>query len=165
LSDDNNPTPSPDDVTPVTSETIDVPESKASAWEMPKPVFQRSSGYLPQGFEKRFGPAAVEADWEATPIGGDGTGAAVGTAPAAAPAAEKAEAAGETAAEIAPQPDIPDPVIVEPKAAPPEKKESPAARIAFIVLGLLLMAVFIAAFLAVIYYFFLLSPNESQGLN
>ena len=33
------------------------PQSKPAEWKMPDPVFRKTSGHLPQGFEREFFPA------------------------------------------------------------------------------------------------------------
>lgn len=46
------------------------PPARAGEWRMPEPVFQQSSGYLPQGFEKRFPqtvPPTTKLDPDALP--------------------------------------------------------------------------------------------------
>lgn len=108
-------------------------------WQMPEPKFQKSSGYLPQGYLDKIAPASVPR--------AVGSGAAA-AAPAALPGP----------VEVEPQPDVmeqiaePDPVSPGPPAA---RKRSRGARIALMVLGLLGMVGFIALFLGVVYYLFL----------
>ena len=113
-------------------------------WQMPTPKFQQSSGYLPQGYLEKLG-------FEATPQP-ESSGAAA--APAMAPQAA-------TAPDVEPQPDLSD-QLAEPQIAAatkaPVKERSAGSRIFLIVLGLLAMAVFIAVFLAVVYYLFLAPP-------
>ena len=36
--------------------------SAKSGWSMPEPVFRKTSGYLPQGFEKKFSQDEVKSD-------------------------------------------------------------------------------------------------------
>lgn len=148
------PTASPDDVRPVTSEKIEVPEtSPPGQWIMPKPVFRQSSGRLPQGFEKQFGQLN----------GLDGGQSTAGTAAAVALAVEPPPT---QLADVAPQPDVAEEVIYAgPEPAPPEKTRSRAMRITLIVLGVLAIVSFVAIFLAVVYFLFLSNPNESQVLN
>ena len=114
---------------------------------MPKPVFRESSGYLPRGFEKIYGQS-------------DGSAA---TAVAAAVAEEEPSV---QEVEIAPQPDVTEEVTyAEPDPPAPVKQRSTAMRITFVVLGLLAMAVIVAAFLVAVYFLFFSSPSESQVLN
>jgi len=128
------------DTTPPNPANSAVP-SPGQGWQMPEPKFQQTSGYLPEGYLDKI---AFE-----TPPPTDVSPAA------AAPALAPAPASGP---DIEPQPDLteqlappPTPVIVKPVV----KERSAGARIAMIVLGLLAMVVFIAVFLAVIYYLFL----------
>jgi hypothetical protein len=151
MSDEQVPTASPDDVRPVTSEKIEVPDiPQPGQWVMPKPVFRQSSGRLPQGFEKQYGQAD----------GSNGNQASGGAATATAVALEPP---GVETADVAPQPDVGEEVVfTAPEVAPPPvKTRSRAMRITLIVLGLLAMAAFVAVFLAVVYFLFF-SPNESQ---
>jgi len=155
MSDEQVPTASPDDVRPVTSEKIEVPDiPQPGESVMPKPVFRQSSGRLPQGFEKQYGQAnGLDGNWAS---GGAATATAVAIEP---PLAEQAD--------VAPQPDVGEEVVftAPETASPPVKTRSRAMRITLIVLGLLGMAAFVAVFLAVIYFLFFSSPNESQVLN
>jgi hypothetical protein len=155
MNDEKTPTAAPGDGQPVTSENIEIPEiPQAGQWVMPKPVFRQSSGRLPQGFEKRFAQAETAVVSAPSSYGG--------TAPAL--AVEPPVAALPT--EVAPQPDVAEEIVYtapEPDAA--VKTRSAAMRITLIVLGLLAMVAFVVAFLAVVYFLFLSSPNESQVLN
>lgn len=134
------------DTTPPNPANSAVP-SPGAGWQMPEPKFQQSSGYLPQGYLDKV---AFEA-----PPPSDVSPAA------AAPAVAPAVAAGP---DIEPQPDLNEqlepptaPVITKPVV----KERSAGARIAMIVLGLLAMVAFIAVFLGVVYYFFLM-PQGGQ---
>lgn len=136
------------DTTPPNPANSAVPSPSGSGWQMPEPKFQQSSGYLPQGYLDKV---AFEA-----PPPTDLSAAAA--APAVAPTA------AETGPAIEPQPDLneqlappPAPVITKPVV----KERSAGARIAMIVLGLLAMVAFIAVFLGVVYYFFLM-PQGGQ---
>ena len=134
------------DTTPPNPANSAVP-SPGAGWQMPEPKFQQSSGYLPQGYLDKV---AFEA-----PPPNDVSPAA------AAPALAPEVAAGP---DIGPQPDLneqleppPAPVVNKPVV----KERSAGARIALIVLGLLAMVAFIAVFLGVVYYFFLM-PQGGQ---
>ncbi|HEX6278464.1 MAG TPA: hypothetical protein VFZ49_00495 [Pyrinomonadaceae bacterium] len=111
-------------------------------WQMPEPKFQKSSGYLPQGYLDRLNADSV-------PQMG---GTAAAAAPAAAPPFDDVE----------PQPDVLE-QIEKPvtTATPPraQKVRSKGTRIALILLGVLGMIAFITVFLGVIYYLFLLPEN------
>jgi hypothetical protein len=113
---------------------------------MPAPKFQQSSGYLPQGYLEK---AAFEAP---PPADVSPNSAATAAAPALA-----------TEPDIEPQPDLNIQLEAPPAPnvpAPAVKQRSAGARVALIVLGLLAMVAFIAAFLALIYYLF--APQGGQ---
>ena len=133
------------DTTPPNPTNSPVP-SPGAGWQMPEPKFQQSSGYLPQGYLEK---AAFEA-----PPPTNVSPAAAG--PAAAPAVGSEP-------EIEPQPDLneqleppPAPVITKPVV----QERSAGARVAMILLGLLAMVAFIAVFLGVVYYFFLMPQTD-----
>ena len=131
------------DTTPPTPASSAVP-SPGAGCQMPEPKFQQSSGYLPQGYLDKVA-------FEAPPP------ADVSPA-AAAPALDPAAVSDP---DIEPQPDLneqlePPPASVT--AQPVVKQRSAGARIAMIILGLLAMVAFIAVFLGVVYYFFLMPP-------
>jgi len=127
-------------------------EAKPSGgWQMPEPVFQQSSGYLPEGYIDQLG------------LGEPGSSAATAQAMAAAPVELAPEAA--PAVDVEPQPDLNE-QLAEPEVftAPPVvvKERSSGARIAMVLLGLAGMILFIAIFLAVIYYLFLYPAEGSS---
>jgi len=121
------------------------PPSASGQWQMPKPVFKKTSGYLPQGFEKiaAFEPAPSQ------------PAAAAAAAPQTAgyadiPLAEEHVPVGE-------QPDILEDIsdgIVEtvPVAV---KRSGSVLRILIGVFVVLLVVAIVAAFLSFIYYWFL----------
>jgi hypothetical protein len=117
-------------------------------WQMPEPVFQQTSGYLPEGYIDQLG------------LGGEsGSSAATAKAMAAAPSIEPTAA---PKIDVEPQPDLTEQLAEPPVIATPPvvvKQRSAGARIALIVLGLGGMVLFIAAFLAVVYFLFL-APAE-----
>lgn len=125
------------------SEAETVQPDKDLGWQMPKPKFQQTSGYLPQGYLDKTGLEGVSA----------------GTAAATAPAPEAELPLGIGGIDIEPQPDLSeqihetDPQTITPAALP--KQRSTAARVVMVVLGLMGMIVFIALFLGVIWYLFL----------
>src|SRR5262250_1939157 len=147
--DEKEPGNEPANGTPNTSEDIEVPKEKEAAggWRMPEPVFRKSSGYLPQGFEKRFSEMDPQADISteepvsdipaAQPGAGHFSGAA--SAPAAAPAAAIPESR-----DVQPQPELSDLPSDPPNAAapPPVKARSGTASIALTLLGIVAMIVF-----------------------
>lgn len=115
------------------AETVQ-PNKVPGGWEMPEPKFQQTSGYLPQGY-----------------LGKVGLGGGAGTAPAPV-------AAEPQAIDVEPQPDLSEQITESPSAvepAIPAKQRSMAARVMLVLLGLAGMIVFIAAFLAAVWYLFL----------
>lgn len=123
-------------------------------WQMPKPKFQQTSGYLPQGYLNKLkgetGPAAADDDEpetaqlkspQAPPP--DAAGSAAAASPAAMPLVE-------------PQPDladqlIPDQHVPEMSAPPMAAKPKPTALM--FVLGLIGIILAVAIFIAVVAYF------------
>ena len=130
----------------------------APKWEMPKPVFQKTSGYLPQGFIKEFEAAAEDADGQSSPD----------ELPSRTPAKEPDLSAINLSAPFAavePQPDLSDQLIpddpdLETRPEPVAKNEGIKA--SMIVLGLISILAFVTVFLTVIYYLFL---REAGGAN
>lgn len=129
-------------------------------WEMPKPVFQQSSGYLPKGYAEQFAPTAEKSESESPPVNSEPAGEGNPTSETAAPALDVPASKG-----VEPQPEIFEPLpeanSVEPSAATPKKKRG-LLRIAFIIFGLLAAGFVLIFFLAVVWYFFL-SSNGSRG--
>ena len=134
----NTPAPSP----PPTPS----PDGK---WQMPKPKFQQTSGYLPQGYLKEMDRAAAEVkaspgsediSREQEPIG------PLGGSPAAVPLPA-----------IEPQPDLADQLIPEePSIEPPKAayKPSSAPTALMFILGLIGIGFFVALFIAAVWYFY-----------
>ncbi|MDI1242775.1 MAG: hypothetical protein PSX80_12740 [bacterium] len=129
------------DTTPPNPANSPVP-SPGAGWQMPAPKFQQTSGYLPEGYLDKIA-------FEAAPP----------------PEVSPAAAAPALAPSPASRPDIePQPDLTEQLAPPPPpvtttpvlKERSAGTRIALIILGLVAMVAFIAVFLAVIYYLFLM---------
>jgi hypothetical protein len=112
-----------------------------TGWKMPKPVFRKTSGYLPQGFAKNSSKAEIEENADDLP----------------------SEASAETpsgAVDVEPQPDLheSDPGFnYSPAVAKPVKKGG-AAKAVFMILGLLLVLFLIAAFIGIVYFLFF-SPS------
>lgn len=137
-----------------------VPQNSAAAaakapgqWVMPEPVFRKTSGVLPQGFAERYAHlAALDAPTE-EPSSKDGASAESAAQPSAdAPEPVQVEA----------QPDLSELVAEEPVSQPAAvetKKKSTAARLVLSLLGLAITVLFIAVFLAVVYFLFL-APAE-----
>ncbi len=129
----------------------------AGKWQMPKPKFQQTSGYLPQGYLKdiKHSPATTAGSEDTTQeqapfipaAAGDGT--AANASPAPTPAVE-------------PQPDLAE-IILEEPAGEPMSAPAQAKRgsgIPLIVLVLAGIAAFVVIFLAAVYFLFL---NQSIG--
>jgi hypothetical protein len=125
----------------------------AKKWEMPKPVFQQTSGYLPQGFIKDIQAASDL----------DGAAASDGAAPAAASPGISAPAVA--AAAVEPQPDLSEQLIPEEPAneAPAAAPKKAGITAPMVLLGLLAVIAFIAVFLAVIYFLFLKAPGGTNN--
>jgi hypothetical protein len=122
------------------------PDKKSEGWQMPVPKFQQTSGYLPQGYLELAG-------MEGKPTAG----------PAASAAAPAMVAPGTAEIAVEPQPELAEQLENAPTVAPPNspatKERSNATRLILIILGLLGMILFIAAFLGVVYYLFI-NPRE-----
>jgi hypothetical protein len=113
-------------------------------WKMPEPVFRKTSGYLPQGFEKRFSQDDIR------PAADDNDSTAEMPAP-------------ELSGDIEPQPDIGETlepeIAAEPTAAAaaaPAKRSG--AKVVLLVLGLLLALGLVVVLAAAVYLFYLM-PN------
>jgi len=160
MNDAKEPNQEPATAAPNTSESIEVPRDKPpGAWEMPKPVFQQSTGHLPEGFQGRFkepdsqGAVAVQPAQASTP--------AVAVPPP--PAIEISESP-----DIQPQPNVSEVFVIDESVFPPaptKKKRSAGAQAVLVLLGIVAMAVFAVGFVILVYYLFLYHPNESQILN
>ena len=118
-----------------------------SGWTMPEPVFRKTSGYLPQGYEKRFSQDELKASQDDTES----------TAEIPAP---------ELSRDIEPQPDmseIPDPAFVAENsvtaaAAVPAKRS--AGKLIFVILGLLVAAAIVVVLIAAVYLFYLMPSSD-----
>lgn len=123
-------------------------------WQMPKPKFQQSSGYLPQGYLKDIkmsddGAADGTVDDETEQLTAERiTG--IGREAAAPPSAP----------EIEPQPDLSEQLLPEEPAAvdTPVIAQKSSSRLPMILLGFVGILFFLAVFLAAVYYFFLAKP-------
>lgn len=142
------------DEKPHESQPLEPPENNAAQpvppptgqarWQMPKPVFKKTSGYLPQGYEKLV-------EFEAPSSQPAASGAAT----------QRAETISEPppapAAPVGEQPDILEDFnaeVVETNAAAP-KRSNPAVRILIGVVVFLILVGFVAGFLYLIYVLFL----------
>ncbi len=129
---------------------------------MPKPVFQKTSGYLPQGFVKDIQTGADDQGEAQTP---DELSSRQ-TAEASEPSATGHSAPAVAAPAIEPQPDLSELFISEDPGfatAPEPPKKSGGVRPPMIVLGLIAILAFVAFFLAVIYFLFLKGPGGSNN--
>ncbi len=129
-------------------------------WEMPKPVFRRTSGKLASNFEKRAAPEMDGRDVGAVEI------AAAGAVAGSATGAGEDNISG-SAVNVEPQPElaevlVPDPLDTPQYGAAPKKKSS-SYGLLFTLLGLALILGFIALILAVVYFLFL-RPEGSGSL-
>jgi len=168
MNDEKEPVNEPAHAAPNTSENIEVPKEKGSGgWQMPDPVFRQTSGYLPQGFEKRF-PMDPQADISTDepiadiPAAPPAYGQVSGAAPAAAPV-EISESP-----DVRPQPELNEELsLAEAQIAPGSaaKKRSPAVSIALTLFGILAMIAFAIGFLILVWYLFFYHPNDPQILN
>ena len=124
------------------AETVQ-PNKDLGEWQMPAPKFQQTSGYLPQGYLEK--------------VGLDGATEAAPKSPTTSPDIDVPPA--DMGAGVEPQPDlseqIADPPPVAAAPAAPAKQRSAAARVVLVLLGVAGMIVFIAAFLAAVWYLFL----------
>lgn len=143
-----------------------VPQNPGAAkapgqWVMPEPVFRKTSGVLPQGFAERYAHlVALDAPTE-VPAASDNAPAETSTPPPVS-ASATASAPAPAPVEVEAQPDISELVADESAqqvAAAPEKKKNTAFRLVFSLLGLAVAVLFIAVFLAVVYFLFL-APAE-----
>lgn len=126
-------------------------------WEMPKPKFQQTSGYLPQGYLKDMEAAAEAA--KVAPGSEDTTKEQAAFVPNADQPASPA-----ALPDIEPQPDLADLIpaesVTETSTPLPVKKSGSSA--VMIVLGLIAVIIFVSLFLAAIYFLFLAKPAQSQ---
>jgi hypothetical protein len=118
--------------------------SAKSGWSMPEPVFRKTSGYLPQGFEKKFSQDEVKSDVD------DDTSTASMSRP-------------NELSDVEPQPEISEvieeaPVLAAPK---PEPKKGGAMKVIFSVFGILIALGLVLVFIAVVYYLFLMPSSSS----
>jgi hypothetical protein len=114
---------------------------------MPTPVFRKTSGYLPQGYEKRFSQDELKAQ-------DDNDSTAEMPAP-------------ELSGDVEPQPDISEvsgqPFAAEQPAAAvavaPAKRS--AAKVVLLMLGLLIAAALLVVLIAVVYLFYLMPTPDA----
>lgn len=140
------PEPTEEDVntTPPNPQTV----NDKSGWSMPKPVFRKTSGYLPQGFEKRFSQDELKTSQDDS----DST---------------TEMAAPDLDAEIEPQPDISETPNVAfdsdqtAAAAAPARAKGSALKVVFVVLGLIFAAALAVVAVVAVYLFYLMPSSDS----
>jgi hypothetical protein len=136
------------------------PHSAPGKWQMPKPKFQQTSGYLPQGYLKKI---------EEAPAGAQAFDGSEDTAQEQAPFAPslpKSDGAGEIVPAVEPQPDLADQLIPdEPfvKASESQVKAKSGLSLSLVVFGLIGIVVFVVAFLAAVYFLFLAKPSGGNN--
>lgn len=124
-------------------------------WQMPKPKFQQTSGYLPQGYLKDVEAAAAAAK----PGSEDTTQEQAAFVP-------QARETGTPAVvpDIEPQPDLADQLIPDEsieQTTAQTRAEKGGSSLPMMILGLIAILIFAAAFLAAVYFLFLAKPVES----
>lgn len=132
------------------------PPAGDGKWQMPKPKFQQTSGYLPEGYLKNMQATAAAA----RPGNENTTQEQVKFIPEA---PDQPSAAPPPA--IEPQPDLSDVLIPdEPAAEMVEGKNRIKARSAFpmIALGLIGILIFVAVFLAAVWFLLLSEPARNN---
>ncbi len=125
-------------------------------WQMPKPKFRKTSGYLPQGYLQDMHAAAASAKASA---GSEDT-----TREQAMPAAPDAAAAEPI--QIEPQPDISEQIVLdEPLSETPQHRVDQKGRsgTALVVLGVFGILFFLAVFMAVVYFLFLAEASDTTN--
>ncbi len=132
------------------------PVNAGAKWEMPKPVFQKTSGYLPQGY-------VTDTQQEAARANPDNENTTQ-EQPVFVPelAAGPDLSAVNLSPAVEPQPDLSEQLIPDEPAlgtAPPPKRNG-AVGTSMIVVGLIAIMIFVAVFLGVIYFLFLRNPTD-----
>ena len=103
-----------------------------AGWSMPEPVFKKTSGYLPQGYENLFPQAAVD---------------------------DSNSTAEMPAADVEPQPEIAEhagDVVSANGVVTAAPKKSSGLKLVFMILGILFAIALVVVFIAVIYFLFLM---------
>lgn len=146
---------------PASSEAAKIAESPSSAarWEMPPPVFKRTSGRLPSSFEKTLLQGG-----NIPPAASDGTMPATPEVPTAQPG--KGISTETSSIIVEPQPELADVIIpdeMEPSEAPGQAKRSGSMGLILTLLGLAAVLGILALILALLYIIFL-RPDVSGSL-
>ncbi len=117
-----------------------------TGWKMPEPVFRKTSGYLPQGFEKNYSQGEIKESVD------DDTSTASMPRPT-------------DLADVKPQPKITDTyeigIPANEESTSAEPKKGGAAKVVFTIIGLLVAVGLVAAFIAVVYFLFF-SPSSDR---
>jgi hypothetical protein len=140
------PTPSDEDELSTTPPNPALETEDDTGWKMPKPVFRKTSGYLPQGFAKK------DSQDEIAPNVDDDISTAATEKPA-------------DMTDVEPQPDLheSDPGFHVPAAAPEKPVKKRGAMNALLTIFLLLITLgIIVAFLAVVYFLFLAPSSDTN---
>lgn len=136
------------------------PPPSRDGWQMPKPKFQQTSGYLPQGYLKNIEQGAGEGN--PFPGSEDTTQEQAAFVPSPPPAPE---AAADPVA-VEPQPDLVDQLIPEDPdenlAHQPAASKSGSSGV-MVVLAVIAIVVFVVAFLAAVYFLFLANPSSGDN--
>ena len=114
-------------------------------WSMPEPVFKKTSGYLPQGYEKKFLEDEIKTD------AGDDASTASMPKPV-------------DLADVEPQPEIAELITEAPTIAASETKpeKGGAMKVIFSLFGILVAIGLVLIFIAVVYYLFMMpSPSST----
>ena len=123
---------------------IEPEEDGSGGWKMPKPVFRKTSGYLPQGFAEKYPQAEVREN-------GDEVSSV----------AQSEQPVGHV--DVEPQPDIHEshPGLDVPTETVKPVKKGGAAKVFFTILGLLVALFLIVAFITLIYFLFFSPSNDT----
>lgn len=135
--------------------TREVPAAVPGKWQMPKPKFQQTSGYLPQGYLKDIQPSGPRAH-----------AGSEDTTQEQAPFVPQPPARDAAVPDVEPQPDLTEQLIPEEPSAEIGKNEAPVKkglRFRTVVLGLIGMVIILAAFLVTVYFVFLAKPSGGNN--
>lgn len=142
----NEPQPSPEEEDVNTTPPNPAQSSGEAGWTMPDPVFRKTSGYLPQGYEKKFSQEEIKSE-----VDDDSSTASM------------PRPVGLTDVDVEPQPEIADhheePVAT---ATPPTAKKGGAMKVVFSLFGILVALGLLLVFIALIYYLFFM-PSAANG--
>ena len=129
-------------------------------WQMPKPKFQQTSGYLPQGYLKDMKQAAAEAN---SAPGNEATTQEQAPFVAASPTGDGTASPAPPA--IEPQPDLADQLIPEEpvgESLTPQTQRGSGSSFPLIVLGLIGLLLFATVFLAAVYFLYIRPSGDGS---